>query len=103
MRKNPKHRPRSISADTSALLLAEYRLRSGTKEEFFHSEAAQRIVSRDVTNDRPRVVWHTPSAIEQAWKRALRMEKADPDFAERVRFLTWAAEAISGTRRTGEG
>jgi hypothetical protein len=101
MSKNPKHRPRSISSDTSALLLAEYRLRRGTKEDFFHSEAAQRIVSRDVKNDRDRVVWLTPSAIEQAWKRALRMEKSDPDFAERVRFLTWSVEAIGGTRNIG--
>lgn len=102
MSKNPPHRPRSISADASALLLAAYRLRNGTKEEFFHSEAAQRIVSQDLQNGRPRVTWHTPSAIEQAWKRALRMEKTDPDFAERVRFLTWATEAIGGTRNTPE-
>lgn len=38
----------------------------------------------------------------QALKRAKRMEKADPDFAELVRFLTWAAEAIGGTRNKPE-
>lgn len=102
MSRNPPHRPRSISADASALLLAAFRLREWTKEEFLVSEAARRIVSRDVKNDRPPVVWHTRTAIEQALKRAKRMEKTDPEFAERVRFLTWAAGAIGGTRDNSE-
>lgn len=102
MSKNPPHRPRSISADASALLLAEFRLRKWSKEEFLTSEAALRIVSRDVKNDRQPVVWHTRAAIEQALKRAKRMEKTDAEFADRVRFLTWAAGATGGTRDTDE-
>jgi len=93
--KLPPSGGRSVPEESLAMLLADYKCREESRNEFLENQAEQKVTTASRYYD---FEWKNDHTLRSYLRRAEKMYKTNESFAEKVDFLEKMHKALGGWR-----